>query len=36
MKLTEMLLAEVDRETPRSRRALEEVPAGKIRLETTR
>ena len=29
MKLTEMLLAELDRETPRSRRALEEVPAGK-------
>jgi uncharacterized damage-inducible protein DinB len=29
MKLTEMLLAGLDRETPRSRRALEEVPAGK-------
>jgi len=29
MKLTEVLLAELDRETPRSRRALEEVPAGK-------
>jgi len=29
MKLTEMLLAELDRETPRSRRALAEVPAGK-------
>jgi len=27
--LTEVLLAELDRETPRSRRALEEVPAGK-------
>ena len=29
MKLTEVLLAELDRETPRSRRALNEVPAGK-------
>jgi uncharacterized damage-inducible protein DinB len=29
MKLTEMLLAELDRETPRSRRSLGEVPAGK-------
>ena len=29
MKLTEVLLAELDRETPRSRRALGEVPAGK-------
>jgi hypothetical protein len=29
MKLTELLLAELDREVPRSRRALEEVPAGK-------
>ena len=29
MKLTEMLLAELDREAPRSRRALEQVPAGK-------
>jgi uncharacterized damage-inducible protein DinB len=29
MKLTEVLLAELDRETPRSRRVLEEVPAGK-------
>ena len=29
MKLTELLAAELDRETPRSRRALQEVPAGK-------
>jgi uncharacterized damage-inducible protein DinB len=29
MTLTELLLAELDRETPRSRRALQEVPAGK-------
>ena len=29
MKLTELLLSELDREVPRSRRALEEVPAGK-------
>ena len=29
MKLTELLLAELDREVPRSRRALAEVPAGK-------
>jgi hypothetical protein len=29
MKLTEVLLAELDRETPRSRRALGEVPDGK-------
>ena len=29
MKLTEMLLAELDREAPKSRRALSEVPAGK-------
>jgi uncharacterized damage-inducible protein DinB len=29
MKLTEMLLAELDREVPRSHRALEQVPAGK-------
>jgi uncharacterized damage-inducible protein DinB len=29
MKLTELLLAELDRETPRSRRALGEVPDGK-------
>jgi uncharacterized damage-inducible protein DinB len=29
MKLTEMLLAELERETPRSRRALNEVPTGK-------
>jgi uncharacterized damage-inducible protein DinB len=29
MKLTEVLLAELDREAPRSRRALGEVPAGK-------
>ena len=29
MKLTELLLAELDREVPRSRRALTEVPAGK-------
>ena len=29
MKLTELLLAELDREVPRSRRALEEAPAGK-------
>ena len=29
MKLTELLLAELDREVPRSRRALQEVPAGK-------
>ena len=28
MKLTELLLAELDREVPRSRRALTEVPAG--------
>jgi uncharacterized damage-inducible protein DinB len=28
MKLTELLLAELDREVPRSRRALQEVPAG--------
>ena len=30
MKLTELLLAELDREVPRSRRALQEVPAGKF------
>jgi uncharacterized damage-inducible protein DinB len=29
MKLTELLLAELDREIPRSRRVLQEVPAGK-------
>ncbi len=29
MKLTELLLSELDREVPRSRRALQEVPAGK-------
>ena len=29
MKLTDMLLSELDREVPRSRRALEEVPANK-------
>jgi uncharacterized damage-inducible protein DinB len=29
MRLTEVLLAELERETRRSRRALEEVPAGK-------
>ena len=29
MKLTDILLAELDREVPRSRRALEEVPSGK-------
>ncbi|MGH9143577.1 MAG: DinB family protein, partial [Thermoanaerobaculia bacterium] len=29
MKLTELLLSELDREVPRSRRALREVPAGK-------
>jgi hypothetical protein len=29
MKLTEVLLAELDRETPRPRRALGEVPPGK-------
>jgi uncharacterized damage-inducible protein DinB len=29
MKLTELLLSELDREVPRSRRALEEVPDGK-------
>ena len=29
MKLTELLLAELDREVPRSRRALEEAPVGK-------
>jgi uncharacterized damage-inducible protein DinB len=29
MKLTELLIAELDREVPRSRRALAEVPAGK-------
>jgi len=29
MKLTELLLNELDREVPRSRRALEEVPANK-------
>jgi len=29
MKLTELLLAELEREVPRSRRALEEAPAGK-------
>jgi len=29
MKLTELFLAELDREVDRSRRALEEVPAGK-------
>jgi uncharacterized damage-inducible protein DinB len=29
MKLTELFLAELDREVERSRRALEEVPAGK-------
>jgi uncharacterized damage-inducible protein DinB len=28
MKLTDLLLAELDREVPRSRRALQEVPAG--------
>jgi uncharacterized damage-inducible protein DinB len=30
MKLTELLVAELDREVPRSRRALQEVPAGKF------
>ena len=29
MKLTELLIAELDREVPRSRRALQEVPGGK-------
>ena len=29
MKVTELLIAELDREVPRSRRALEEVPSGK-------
>jgi uncharacterized damage-inducible protein DinB len=29
MKLTDLLLSELDREVPRSRRALEQVPAGK-------
>ena len=29
MKLNELLLGELDREVPRSKRALEEVPAGK-------
>jgi uncharacterized damage-inducible protein DinB len=29
MKLTELLLSELDREVPRSRRALEQVPSGK-------
>lgn len=29
MKLTELLIAELDREVPRSRRALQEVPPGK-------
>ena len=29
MKMNEFLLAQLDREAPRSRRALEEVPAGK-------
>src|SRR5688500_5856835 len=29
MKLTELFLAELDREVPRSRHALEQVPAGK-------
>ena len=29
MKLTEILLAELDREVERSRRALEQVPEGK-------
>jgi len=29
MKLTELFLAELDREVPRSRRALEQVPGGK-------
>jgi uncharacterized damage-inducible protein DinB len=29
MKMTEVLLAELDRETPRSRRTLGELPAGK-------
>jgi uncharacterized damage-inducible protein DinB len=29
MKLTELLIAELDREAPRSRRVLAEVPAGK-------
>jgi len=29
MKLTELLIAELDREVPRSRRVLAEVPAGK-------
>ena len=29
MKLTELLLAELDREVPRSRRALQEAPSGK-------
>jgi uncharacterized damage-inducible protein DinB len=29
VKLTELLIAELDREVPRSRRALAEVPAGK-------
>ena len=28
MKLTELLIAELDREVPRSRRALAEVPAS--------
>lgn len=29
MKLTELLLAEIDREAPRTRRALEQVPQGR-------
>jgi hypothetical protein len=29
MKLTELLLSELDREVERSRRALEQVPEGK-------
>ena len=29
MKLTELFLSELDREVPRSRRALEQVPGGK-------
>src|SRR5262245_63680828 len=29
MKLTELFLAELDREAPRTRRALEQVPTGK-------
>ena len=33
MKLTELLSSELDREVPRSRRALQEVPAGKYDWE---